>query len=228
VQFSATSIAGPAASVAFASPVVVLDSATSTTLNVTAHDKYGNVVLSPEIAYMSRSSDVASVSGDTMTAIAPGETFVAATAGPASDSMLIIASHAHGPVVHTDLTRFDLAKDTTITVGIVADLRSSGLKLGSATVTVNFDPALLALSSSTAAPAAVVNAGAASSGHVTIAAASAAGLDEAPTLATLTFKVVGAAGRSGAITLAASELTSQDFRTLTPLTFSASQPFIIR
>jgi hypothetical protein len=231
VQFSTTTIAGPIASLSVTAPVVVLDSGAAGNIALTAHDRYGNAASTSGVSFTSRAPEAVTVDGTgRLTALAPGQGFVVAARGSAADSTLVIAAHSTGPVVRTDLTEFRLPADTSLTVNVLADMRSSAEKFGSGTVIVSFDPALLTLVESTAiAPGTVVNATAAGSGQVTIAAADANGLPGSVTLAALTFRVTGASGHAGAIDLDTRELTAAvTFDALLPRTLSVSTPLVIR
>src|SRR5436309_1569694 len=107
----------------------------------------GNAIRDATVTFASRSPSVASLSpGGILNGLARGQSVVVATASGGSapaDSLLAFVAAPGGPAVLTDITQFNYAIATTFTVTLVIDMRDSGELLGSTTIGVTWDPALL-------------------------------------------------------------------------------------
>jgi hypothetical protein len=126
---------------------------------------------------------------------------------------------------------FDLKKDTVRTVTIVADMRSSGEKLGATTLQVLWDPTALTYVSDADGASGVgasVNATNAANGSLTLSVASASGFAGASELRRITFRVANATKR-GTLQLLASEFVGAGtFTSLLARTLVISYPFYTR
>jgi hypothetical protein len=108
------------------------------------------------------------------------------------------------------MTRLDVAHDTTFTVPIVIDMRTSGEKLGATTVSIRWDPAQLTMVSQvegSSAVGALVNATGAAQGALTLAVASATGFAGRIEIRRVTFKAASAVGKAGKLQLSANEIS---------------------
>ena len=216
--------------------IVVIDSGQTTTPGFVAVEDNGTPIPNPGLAFSSSNSFV-----DTVTAagvvygISPGEALIAARApviGYVADSVVVIVAAPNGPLLLSDLTRFDYTADTTITVGIRMDMHGSGEKLGAATVYVSWNPAVLIYQSDAPGTDNVpvtVNAGdALTTGSWTLAMASVNGYAGAVELRRITFKV-NSAGHSGTFSLFAAEVGGAGtFHNLQPRTVSGTYPVYSR
>jgi len=134
-------------------------------------------------------------------------------------------------VVRTDLSRFDLRHDTTVTITVIADMRSATL-LGAATVELSWNPAVLQYVSDAEAGSgvgALVGSANAANGSLVLSAASASGFGGTVQLRNVTFLVNSTTGRTGSLTLLVTELTAAtSFTSLLPTTLAISYPLVIR
>ena len=208
VTFSVTAVSS-VASVAFAAKVIVLDAAATATATAVAKDGSGAAMTGQTITYVSRTPTVASVSASgVVTGVAAGQSIIVAsvTSGAGTtyrDSLLAVVAVPGGPVVLTDLARFDLKTDTTFTVAVFVDMRTSTDKLGSGLVKVAWDPALLVYQSDAeggSSVGATVNATAVGTGLLQLGFASSAGFSGKVELRRITFKAASSA-KSGSLML---------------------------
>jgi hypothetical protein len=237
VSFNVNAVA-QVASIRYEPRVMVVDTGTAT-VNTSAvvRDGSGAVMTSAKVTYLSRSTSVATVdSTGRITGVQPGQTIVVASVTSASnqvlrDSAVAVVAVPGGPVLLTDLPRFDLKTDTTITVVIRADMRTSSEKLGSGRVTVTWDPGVLTYQSHAEAGSnvgATVNANNAASGTIVLAFASSAGFGGNVELRRITFKAASTT-KSGTLSVAANEVyTAGTYMNLLPFATSVATPLFTR
>lgn len=226
-------VSHPLTTIAFGAHVLVVDSGSSATLPaLSGADASGNPVSNPVAAYAVRSNAVASVSSSgIVSGVARGETMVVATASSASstitDSCLIVVAAAGGPVLMTDLPRFDFPADTVLSVAIIADTRASPTGIGSLAAKLTWNPAVLTYSASSSTVAAISDANA-STGTLTFAMASAQGAIGRTTLVLVMFHATAGSHSVGTLALTGSEITSTDFNSLLSKTTFVSMPTATR
>ena len=235
--FHITATTGDSERVTVTTPrIVVIDSGQTTTPGLIAVTADGTPIANPGLSFASHNTAV-----DTVTAagvvfgIAPGEGMIVARApvlGYVADSVVVIVAAPNGPLLLSDLTRFDYKADSTITVGILVDMHGSGEKLGAATVYVSWDPAVLIYQSDAAGsgsvPVTVNAADALATGSWTLAMASVNGYAGVVELRRITFKL-GSAGHSGTLSLFAAEVGGAGtFHNLQPRTVSGTYPVYSR
>lgn len=232
-SFSITTIAGPPVSVTV--PIPVLSVAIGSTLNVNAvaKDVNGNAT-SGALSFASRATGIATVStAGVVTGVAAGQSIVAASAGTTgADSVLVIVRPADGPILMTDLGGFSVAANADVAVTILMDMSASAEKLGSTSVTLEWDPAVLIYQSHAATgagPSPTVSSASATAGRLTLAVADANGYTGKVQMLKVTLKGSGTAGKAGTLKLAASEHTAAvTFVNLLPKTVAVTMPIIIR
>jgi len=233
VTFSVTTIAGPATTLSIKERIVIADAGQRVSPTITAADANGNVVPNTQITFTARTPSVVSLTSDGgIVGIGLAQTFVVASSTLAADSILVVVTNPNGPVLASDLTRLDVAHDTSFTVPVVLDMRTSGEKLGATTVTVRWDPAQLTMVSQvegSSGVGALVNATGAAQGVVTLAVASATGFPGKIELRRMTFKAASAVGRAGKLQLVASEISGAGtFTDLLPRTTAVTYPLSTR
>lgn len=233
---SLTNAAGSPAAVSWTpGHIVVTDTAYATAGLFIATNQFGRVIGLPQLTYTSRTPSAASVSAAGVVApLARGQTMIVASAtanSSATDSALFAIATPGGPVVRTDLSRFDLRHDTTFTVTVIADMRSATL-LGAATVELSWDPTVLKYVSDAEAGSgvgALVGSANAANGSLVLTAASASGLGGTVQLRNVTFLVNSTTGRTGSLTLHVTELSAAtSFTSLLATTLPISYPLVIR
>ena len=232
VTFSATSIAGPAASLSIPAKVTLLSVGASASIAAVAKDAYGNTATLPAISYVSRSTAAATVSATGgVTGVSAGQAMIVATSSAGSDSTLALVGAANGPLLLTDLSAFALGAGTDQVINVIMDMRPSSEKLGSTVVKLEWDPTVLTYQSHAAAtggPTATVNATTSGSGALALTVADAAGYSGQVPLVKLVFKA-GSAGKTGPLKLSTTEVTAAgSFTSLTTKTVAASMPIVIR
>ena len=237
VSFSVAAIS-QVASISFSSRVAVVDSARTAQAVVQVKDGSGAAMTGPKVTFVSRTPSIATVdSTGVITGVKSGQAIIVASVTNQSnqtlrDSALAVVAVPNGPVLLTDLTRFDLKTDTTLTITVRADMRTSTEKLGSGRLTVSWDPAVLTYQSNAEAGTNVgasVNANNAASGTLVLAFASSAGFGGNVELRRITFKAASAAAKTGKITVIADELfTAGTYSDLLPLAISVATPLITR
>jgi hypothetical protein len=217
--------------------VVVEPGTTSTAIVATLRDGVGNQVTTPAVAYVSRTPAIATVNASgQVTAVAKGQAIIVATTSAGgttfTDSLLAIVPVANGPVVMTDLARFDLKVDTTFTVAVFANMRTSTDKVGSGKVTLTWDPAVLTYQSNAEGAnnvGASVNSSAAATGSIVMAFASSAGWSGKVEIRKVTFKASATAAKQGALTITANEMfAAAGYADLLPKTVTVVSPLITR
>ena len=227
-----TATAGTVTSVALSSKrIVVIDSGATATATFQALNEFG-LPLSATLTYAVRGTAATVSSSGGITAVRVGQAMVVAfdASGTIGDSVLVAVTSPTGPLLRTDLTAFDLKKDTVRTVTIVADMRASGEKLGAVTVQLLWDPAALTYVSDAegaSSAGAAVNAANAANGSLTLSVASSAGFAFVE-LRRITFRVANAS-KKGTLQLLASEIvTAGTFTSLLAKTLVLSYPFYTR
>lgn len=200
--------------------VVVVDSGGTTSPAFTALDSVGGPVAAPRLIFESRSGSAQVSAAGVVTGRQRGQSLIVATAASntgAADSTLVVVAARNGPVLLTDLARFQLtAGETGIVVTVALDLRASGLSLGSATLAVTWDPNLLTYTGGDGAGSSVsatLNNSLASSGIYRLAVTSDIGATGRVVLRRLFFNVPPAAtssGKSGLLTVTALDANTSD------------------
>ena len=232
VSFSITTVPGPISSVvAGGAKVLVVPIASTVTPAIVARDINGNVV-SPTFTYTSRTPSVATISASgAVTGIVAGQTLIVATSGNLSDSLLAVVTPVGGVVLMSDLGSFTLEAGATVVTTILIDMGTSNEKLGSTSVRLDWDPAVLLYQSNAVTgtgPAPTVNAAGAATGSLLFSLADAGGFTGKVQLLKVTF-VAGAALKTGALALSTSEVAAAStFTNLLPKTVAVTMPFIIR
>jgi adhesin/invasin len=208
----------------------VVDSGSTVTPTFSGADQYGNPIANVPLTYTTRDGTIASVNGSgVVTGVAHGQAMIVATAvanASYTDSALALVGEANQPAVYTDLPAFALKADTAIVVTVIADMRNSGANLGSAQVTVTWDPTVLTYVSDadgSSGVGATVNNTNAASGSLDIAMASANGFSGAVQLRRITFHAAASAGQTGMLAPSVVELAAAtSFNVLTTFTVAAS------
>ena len=188
------------------------------------------------LQFAARSPSVASVDATgRITAVGEGGSWVVATSQKAlADSVYVIVTRsATGPVLYTDLTKFDYRVGDTVSARVLLDVRAASMGALTATVAWNrysstsLFNALAFIdfntSASTVSPTTITDAVA---GVIRVSAASAAGARGVIELGRIRFL----ANRTGAvfIYLNATELLGADFANLLPSTTLTQFPVVIR
>ncbi|HEY2849817.1 MAG TPA: Ig-like domain-containing protein [Gemmatimonadaceae bacterium] len=232
---SVSNTAGTPASLTWtrASHIVITDTAYSAAA-FTGVNEFGRTV-SPAVTYSSRTVAAGTVNSAGLVApVSRGQTMVVATASAnsaAKDSVLMAVATAGSPVVHTDLTGFDIANGTTFTLTVIADMRSSTL-LGSATVSVTWDPTQLTYVSDadgSSGVGATVNNTNAANGTLVVSAANSTGFGGSVQLRTITFTAASTVGKTASLKLLVSDLSAAGtFASLLATTLSVTTPLVLR
>jgi hypothetical protein len=209
--FTVSTIAGPATTISIKERIVIADAGQRVTPTITAADANGNVVPNAQITFTARTPSVVTVTSDgAIVGVGLSQTFVVASSSLAADSTLFVVTNPNGPVLSSDLTRLDIAHDTSFTTPVLLDMRTSGEKLGATTVTLRWDPAQLTMVSQVEGSSnvgAVVNANGAGQGVLTLAVASVTGFAGRIELRKVTFRAASAVGKSGKLQLSTSEVS---------------------
>jgi hypothetical protein len=233
VTFTLTTIAGPAKTLSIKERIAVIDAGQSVRPTITAADENGNVVPNTQITFTASTPSVVTLASDgSIAGIGLAQTFVVASSALTSDSILVVVTSPNGPVLETDLTRLDIAHDTSFTVPVVLDMRTSGEKLGATTVTIRWDPAQLTMVSQidgSTGVGALVNTNGAPQGVLTMAVASATGFPGRIELRRITFKAASTIGKAGKLQLSASEVSGAGtFANLLSRTTAVTYPLSTR
>lgn len=233
VSFTITTVAGDAKTISIKERILFVDAAQRVSPTITAVDANGNTVPPTQITFTARTPAVVTVTSDGgIVGSGLAQTFVVASSPLAADSVLVVVTTPNGPVLETDFTRLDLAHDTTLTVPIVLDMRTSGEKLGATTVAIRWDPTQLAMVSQVDGASGVgafVNTTNVSQGVLTLAAASATGFAGRIELRRITFKASSVPGTAGKLQLSTSELSgATTFTNLLSKTTAVTYPLNTR
>jgi hypothetical protein len=227
----------PLSTVSFARKLEVLDRGTTTNaVPVSALDANGTPVSTAQYSYVSRNTQVATVSGSgAITGVARGQAIIVVSAQEsgsstiAQDSLLAVVAEPGAPVLISSVDRFTYARDADITLSIFMDMRSETRALGSTVVDVAWNPAQLLFQTTAAGTAGVnptINATLASSGQLTLAMASVTGFTGRVELLRVTFRT-SASSSNGALTLTAREISAVDFTNLLSATVQVSHPIAV-
>jgi adhesin/invasin len=224
------------ASVRFAERFLIVDSLASITPAVTAFDQGGSAVNGASISLMARAASIATTTATTVTGARAGQTILVARATDnpaATDSALVIVGNAGAPVVRLTMPGFELKADTTFTVSLIVDMRSSPTTIGATTMHVVWDPSVLTFVSQVDGSTAgsTTNTSSVGTGSLTFAYASAGGVGGAIELKKITFRASATVGRSGTLTANVVDMSagpSSGFANLAPMTVSGLFPVRIR
>lgn len=212
--------------------VAIVDSGATFHPTLTVTDSVG-AVAGAQLRWKSSDTTIARV--DTAGGVATlsrGEALVSTRsvyAAPRRDSLLVVTVPPGGPVLATDLDRFSLARDTTFTLTISVDART-GSSLGSATGSLQWNPALFTYVSNApaaGAPTIAVNDGGAASGILRFAFADANGRAGRTALLQVTLRASGSG--SGTLALVAAQVGAADaaYTSLTGIAGAASIPVVV-
>jgi hypothetical protein len=233
VTFS-TVTAQAVASLRFSEAVLVVDSSETKTPTLTARDASGAPVCASNATLTSRNFTVATAGGTTVTGARSGQTFLIGTSTENSairDSALVIVAQVGKPAVTVSMPRFDLKSDTTFTVSLLVDSRSTTTRVGAATLQIAWSPDVLTYVGDQAGAVNAlvdVNSSAATGGLLTIGMATANGLTGSSDIRQLTFKAA-AAGKVGQLSITIVEMSAAGtFASLTEQTVGGSYPLRIR
>lgn len=226
-------VLGPPASLTFETQRVIVGVGSTYATAPVLRDASGDA-LSSAPNFLSRNPGVVSVdSRGVLTAVAKGQAVVrAAVPGNSAiaDSMLVVVPATGGTALYTSYTGFTVRADSTVTITVYMDTRSSGARIASGQVDVRFTPGQLAYVSTTpdATVAPAVNDGSASTGIVRLSFASTAGYSGITPIAQLTFHAAAVAGATGSLQLVASELSAADYSDLLPNVVQVTQALVLR
>jgi hypothetical protein len=147
-----------------------------------------------------------------------------------SDSLLVISAPSNGTVLLSSLSNFAIRRDTTITISIYVDMRSTQKRLSSGLVDVAFNPAQLTYQAFTPTGSFGPSVGEAdaATGRLRISFADAIGVGGLAEIVRLTFRTASAVGVSGTFTLSTSEATASDFTDLLANMVQVAQPLVLR
>jgi hypothetical protein len=227
---------GGAVSLLLAPKPLIVDAGTSLPTTLTVRDANGSPITNPIVVYATRKTSVASVStSGAVTGVARGQAVIVATAvggTTPSDSLLAIVAVPGGPVLMTDIAQFTYRIDTVVTVTVMMDMRASGERLGSTTVGLTWNPALLIYQSYSSGGSGVpptVNASNAANGSLTLAMADPNGFSGRIELLKITFRAGSVPGVVGSLGLTAAEVTGAvTFTDLTSKAVAVAYPLVTR
>jgi hypothetical protein len=234
LSFGVAPLLGPPASLAFEPERTILQVGQGLALTAMVRDAQGNLLTTPPLAFVARDPAVATIDDrGLVTTVARGQAIVVArtVAAPTlSDSMLVISAPPNGTVLLSSLSSFAIRRDTTVTLSIYVDMRSTFKRLASGLVDVTFNPAQMTYQSFTpsAGFAPSVGDGEAATGRLRISFADAAGTGGLAEIVRLTFRTASTAGISGRFTLSTSEVTASDYTDLLANMVQVSQPLVLR
>jgi hypothetical protein len=230
---SVTLLSGQASSVSFARGIEIVDRNATVSAPATARRSDGQPLTGVTFTYVSRTPAIATVSPTgVITGVAKGQAVIVASVQSdpqVADSILAVVADPGGPVLVSSIERFRYPRDTTFTVSIFVDMRTSTKRLGSATVDVEWNTAQLqyqsnANGSSGASP--TVNSSNTSTGKLVLAMADVAGFTGRVELLRITFKSSSSAS-VGQLKLTARELNATDYSDLLPLTVQVLHPISV-
>jgi hypothetical protein len=213
----------------------VVDSGSNITPSIVVLDAKGSTIPDAPISIVARNLSVAN-GGATVTGSRSGQTFVVATSlddQSVRDSAMLLVSGGGKPVVSLDVPRFDLKTDTTFTVSLRLDPRSTSVPVGSATLQVVWNTGVLTFVSEQAVTTSNVivdlNSAGIANGVITVAMASSAGVTGTTELRRFTFKASSVVSRSGTLSVQVVDLAAAGtFVNLAAQTVSGSYPLRIR
>lgn len=223
ITFNCFPIPGPVVSLAMLSPFAGFTVGDDALLSVNARDAYGNPVMSSAVQFTVRdpslleAPDVQTLTSVRVTSKAAGQTYVVATANGLADSTLVAVFPTNGVLVSAAVPRFDLKTDTTFGIGVQISTGPLTPPIGSLTVHVTWDPAVLTYisdSPSQFSGSLVINRDNAANGSLTLAAAAGTSLGGATSLRLLTFKAASTANQHGTLAVTVSDINANDFTSL--------------
>ncbi len=217
-------------SIAFANGIEIVDVGSGKSAPAIVRAQDGTTMAGQAVTYTSRDAAIASVSSaGTITAVAKGQTVIVATLGALADSIRAVVAEPNGPVLVTSADRFRYPRDTTMTIAVFVDMRTSAKKLGSATIDVEWSPTQLLYQSHANGASGVsptINAATTSTGKLTLAMADVTGFSGRVELLRITFKTATGAA-TGTLKAVARELNAHDFTDLLPLTVQVTHALVI-
>lgn len=230
--FTVTTIAGPAKVLSVRERIAFVDVGQIFVPTITASDDNGNPVSRGQLTFTARTPSVVAIAADGgITGQGLSQTFVVVSSTLATDSVLVVVTNPSNPALQSDLTRLDIARDTTFTFPVFLDMRSPQ-RLGATTVAIRWDPTQLTFVSHAeggSSAGALVNATSVSQGVLTLAVASAAGIPGRIELRRLTFRAASTVGKSGSLRIAASEVfAAATFADLLSRTTAVTYPLTLR
>lgn len=177
------------------------------------------------VTYASRSPSVATVGSDgRITALAPGDAWIVATAPQSSDSVFVIVpQNATGPVLRSTLTNYQYKIGDTALVTFVLDARSA--VVGAATIAIDESvtgTATALVPTGPPVPAVTLT----QSGVFQISVAAAAGMTGTTTLVTL--RIISTRAVSGWIRIYGLDLSGTDGSSQTSITSSTRVPLVFK
>jgi len=220
-------VGGQPVAIHFVSGALIGTAGTTSGVAAQALDKYGNIASNGAVTFTTRNSSIATISaGSTVNLVAAGQTVVRATVGNVVDSMAVIVVPAGQSYVTTTPSMSPL--DTGALVNASVQIYSPS-PIGSATLTITWDPAVLTYVPGQASYSGqtVLNESAASTGTLKIAFATSSPATFAPYptwLASLSFRVSSTAGRNGTITTTPNDITDGSFTNILSTTQAISIP----
>ena len=149
VTYNCLPVAGPTAADAMSTPYMGGTVGESLSFSLAAQDTYGNPAMITTASFVSRNSTVLTLQGaNTSTgawfnAAALGQTYVVGSASGFFDSTLVAVFSPAGVLVSAPAPRFDLKTDTSFTTRVQLNTGPSTEGVGSVTVAVTWDPAVL-------------------------------------------------------------------------------------
>jgi hypothetical protein len=186
---------------------IIVDSLATIGSNILVRDGKGDRLDLGLLTFVSRRPTIAAAVGDSVTGVRTGQAFLVATEtknAAVSDSSIVIVTNIGAPAVYATLPRFDFKADTTLTITVIVDMRSSGERLGGATLQATWDSTVLKFvghAEASSGVGATVNAANAATGTLTMAMANVSGFAGAVGIRSLTFKASAVAGRSGQLAI---------------------------
>lgn len=227
----------PLAAVKFARQLEVLNTDASAIVPVLAVDANNVSVPNVALTYTSRSPNVAGVSAaGLITGFTKGQSIIVVSGQQQGsttsfqDSLLAVVAQAGSPALFTSIDRFELPRNTTVTVSVYADMRSATRRLGSTTIDVSWNPAQLLFQSVANGASGVVptvNTSIAGTGSLTLAMADVVGFSGKVELLRITF-ITSATPTTGQLALTAREMTAADFTDLLSSIVQVVHPLSVR
>ena len=225
-----TPLAGPPVSLSMAYPFTAVSVGYQSSFFLTGVDAYGNVFTPTSPQFVSRNPAVVAVSTGSGSYISqgPGQTYVVGSVGNVADSTLIAVIANNGILLSAPAPRFDLKADTTFSTNVQVTSGSSASPIGSLTATVTWDPSVLTYVSDGIGDgingSVTVNTTNVANGSLTIALASGTAIGTSFVLRRVTFIASSVVGRHGTLNVTVSDISSNDFVSLLPVTQVISFP----
>jgi hypothetical protein len=225
---------GPPVSLIMSFPFAGLTVGSGGSLSVTAQDAYGNEFTPPSPQFVSRNPTVVTLASPSppanvsFTSQTAGQSYIVASAAGLADSTLVAVFPSNGVLVSVAPPSFDLVAGTTFSTGVQISTGPSTLPIGSLTATITWDPTVLTYVSDVPATgfdgSVTVNTTNVAHGSLTLAVASATSLGQGPVLRTITFAAASTPGRHGTLGVTVSDISTNNFVTLLPVTQGVSFP----